>query len=220
MTQKHVVRAASVAGVLVVVVMAQIGLVLAPSQLGEHPLIVLALRPTPAFLMLVGGAVAPVTAVAVAAVGRTTIDMAYFAVARHGALPLVWRFGVGQTVARSMSRDTTARGLLTVAFFWSSSPVVAAIGLGRTPARRFLAVTGLGNVATSAVFVFLGRRLSDALVPVTTWVSARGVQLTVVLAGAVVVAAVLTYRRNRPVTPAGARTRRSDPPTAQADPRA
>ena len=37
----------------------------------------------------------------------------------------------------AVKRATTERRLLTVAFLWSSSPVVAAIGLGGRPRRSF-----------------------------------------------------------------------------------
>lgn len=151
MTRVLLVRRMPAASVVAVVVLAQLGLVLAPSQVGRHPLLVLALRPTPAFLVLLGDAVLPATAVLIAAVGRTLVDGAYFAVARYGALPIAERFGVGRDLARGLSRRTASRSLLTVSFFWSSTPVIAALGLGATRARTFLAVTGAGNVATSCV---------------------------------------------------------------------
>jgi hypothetical protein len=191
------VRAAAVASVLAVVILAQVGLVLAPSQLGRNPLLVLALRPTPAFLVLVSDLVAPATAVVIASVFRTLVDMAYFAVARYGALPVVERFGVGRNLARKVSRRKAAGGLLTLTFFWSSTPVVAALGLSRTPILKFLTVTGLGNLATSTAFVFSSYQLSNHIAPITSWVSAHGGQLTTALGSAVALSFVLALRRNR-----------------------
>ena len=195
--QRPLLRTVAAASVLAVVLLAQVGLVLAPSQLGHHPLLVLALRPTPAFLLLVSDLVAPTTAVLIAAVFRTLVDMAYFAVARYGALLLVQRFGVGRGLARKVSRHTASRGLLTVSFFWSSTPVVAAIGLGKTSIVKFLTVTGVGNLATSSLFVFSGHQLSEYVAPVSSWVSAHGGQLTVGLGSAVALSFVLALRRSR-----------------------
>lgn len=194
---RRVVRAISTAGVLAVVVLAQVGLVLAPSQLGRNPLLVLALRPTPAFLVLVAELITPATAVLVASAGRTLVDVAYFAVARHGALPIAQRLGIGRDLTRGVSRRTASRGLLAVSFFWSSSPVIAALGLGRTPPLTFLAVTGAGNVATSCGYVLFGRRFSEYLAPVLTWVSAQGTALTIGLAVAVALGGVVALRRTR-----------------------
>jgi membrane protein DedA with SNARE-associated domain len=194
--QQHAVtRTVAAVGVFAVVVLAQMGLVLAPSQLGRHPLLVLAFRPTPAFLLLVGDVVAPATAVLIASVSRTLVDMAYFAVARYGALPLAQRFGIGRNLAAKASRRTATRGLLTLAFFWSSTPVVAAIGLGKTSILRFLTVTGLGNAATSGVLAFSGHQLADHVAPATSWVSAHGGQLTAAIASAVSLSFVLALRR-------------------------
>jgi membrane protein DedA with SNARE-associated domain len=189
------VRTMAAAGVLAVVVLAQVGLVLAPSQLTRHPLLVLALRPTPAFLVLISDLVAPLTAILMASAARTMVDMAYFAVARYGALPVAERFGVGRNVAGKVSQRTASHGLLATSFFWSSTPVVAAIGLGRTPALRFLAVTGIGNIVTSAAFAVSGHQFSDYVTPITSWVSAHGMQLTIAVAVAVAVSSVVALRR-------------------------
>lgn len=190
-------RAVSATAVIAVVVLAQVGLVLAPSQMNEHPLLVLALRPTPAFLVLIGDAVPRPVAVVVAAVGRTLVDIAYFAVARYGALPLTQRFGLGKGVARGLSSKRTTRGLLSVLFFWSSTPVIVALGLGPTSFLTFLLVTGAGNVVTSWIYVFLGEQLSVHLDPVNSWVAARGMQLTLTLAAAVMVSYFVALRRGR-----------------------
>jgi membrane protein DedA with SNARE-associated domain len=199
------VRTVSATGVLAVVVLAQVGLVLAPSQLGQHPLLVLALRPTPAFLVLVSDLVASTTAILIASVSRTLVDMAYFAVARHGALPIAQRFGVGRDLARGVSRHRATGGLLTVSFFWSSTPVVAAIGLGKTPILKFLAITGIGNITTSSVFVLSGHQFSEYIAPITSWVSAHGTQLTVVLGSTVVLSLLAALRRNTHTNPDASR---------------
>ena len=197
MTRTPLIRAVTAAGVISVVVLAQVGLLLAPSQLGRHPLLVLALRPTPAILLLISDAVLPAIAVLVAALGRTMVDVAYFAVARHGTLPIIERFGIGRDLTRGLARPNASHGLLTVLFFWSSTPVIAAIGLGTTPLMTFLAVTGLGNVVTSSVFVFFGHQFAGYLAPVNAWLSAHGTQLTVALAAALALSALITLRRNR-----------------------
>lgn len=188
-------RALATVAVVTVVVLAQAGLVLAPSQLADHPVLVLALRPTPAFLVLTAGAVAPAVAIVVAALGRTLVDLAYFAVARHGALPVARRLGITRGLTRGLSRPATGRTLMTVTFFWSSTPVIAALGLGRTSGRAFLAVTGLGNLATSTVYVVAGNRLSASLAPLTAWVSTHGAQLTAALAVAVAFGGLVAWRR-------------------------
>lgn len=190
-------RAVTTAAVLSVVVLAQVGLVLAPSQLARHPLLVLALRPTPAFLLLVGDAVIPLVAVLVAAIGRTAVDAAYFAVARYGASPVVQRIGVGRDVTRGLSRDATTRSLLGTAFLWSSTPVIAAIGLGRTPLPTFVLVTGAGNLVTSAAFVLLGHRFSAILAPVSAWLTAHGTTLGAALAAMVALSGGVAWRRAR-----------------------
>jgi hypothetical protein len=187
----------STAAVITVAVFAQVGMVLAPSQLGRNPLLTLALRPTPAFLLLVADAVPAVTAVLIAAVGRTMVDLAYFVAVRHGAAPLLRRFGIGKDLTGGLSRTTTSRGLLAISFFWSSSPIIAALGLGSIPAWLFLVVTGVGNVVTSSVYVSSGRRLGAFLAPVDAWLSAYGLWLTVVLAAAVTVSVFARYRRHR-----------------------
>lgn len=201
MMTSRALRAASATVVLAVVVLAQVGLVLAPSQLGRQPLLVLALRPTPAFLVLVGDTVPAVPAVLIATVGRTAVDMAYFLTARYGAARVLQRFGIGRGVTGGLSRPVASRGLLAVSFVWSSSPVIAALGLGSTSAGLFLGVTGAGNLATSSVYVLAGRQLGPALSPVDRWLSASGPWLTVALAAAVAVSAFATYRRHRSVRP-------------------
>jgi hypothetical protein len=190
-------RRLAVVAVVTVVVFAQAGLVLAPSQLASHPMLVLALRPTPAFLVLVSGSIFPLTAIAVAAAGRTMVDVAYFAMTRFGALPLVQRFGIGRDASRGLSRTTTTRGLLTLLFFWSSTPVIVALGLGRTTTRTFVAVTGLGNVVTSAAFVFFGRQLSDQIAPFSAWISAHSAWLTGAIAMAVIASVLIALRSGR-----------------------
>jgi len=197
MSRSRLLRAAAAAAVIAVTVFAQIGMVLAPSQLGRNPLLTLALRPTPAFLVLVADTVPAMTAVLIAAVGRTTVDTAYFAAARHGAAPLLRRFGIGKDLTGGLSHSTTSRGLLAISFVWSSSPIIAALGLGSTPAWLFLTVTGVGNLATSSIYVFSGRRLGTFLAPVDAWLSTYGVWLTVVLAAAVTVSVFARYRRHR-----------------------
>lgn len=198
MTRLLLVRSVSAVSVLTVVILAQVGLVLAPLQLGRHPLLVLSMRPTPAFLVLVSDAVPAGAAVVIASVGRTLVDVAYFSVARYGTLPIVQRFGLGRDLTRGLSRRTASRGLLTVLFFWSSTPVIAALGLGRTPMLKFLAVTALGNVATSSVYVFFGHQFSNYLAPVNVWLSAHGTYLTIALGFVVAVSSFIALRRNRP----------------------
>lgn len=202
MTRLPLVRVVTAVSVVSVVVFAQVGLVLAPSQLGRHPLLVLALRPTPAFLVLVGDSVVPAAAVLIASVGRTLVDAAYFAVARYGTLPIVQRFGVGEHLTRGLSRRSTARSLLTMTFFWSSSPIIAAIALGKTSLLSFLAVTGVGNVVTSSAYVFFGRQFSGYLTPVHSWVSAHGTSVTIAVGGAVAISGFVILRRSRPRRPA------------------
>lgn len=194
--QPSLVRTVAAVSVALIVVLAQLGLILAPSQLGRNPLLVLALRPTPAFLVLVGDLVAPATAMLMASISRTLVDMAYFAVARYGALPLAQRFGVGRNLTRGMSGRTAGRGLLAVAFVWSSTPVVAALGLGRTSILTFLAVTGVGNVVTSSLFVASGRQFSVYVAPITAWMSAHGGPLTAALGGAVALSLLVALRRS------------------------
>jgi hypothetical protein len=197
MSRSRLLRAVSAAAVIAVTVFAQVGMILAPSQLGRNPLLTLALRPTPAFLVLVADAVPALTAVLIAAVGRTMVDLAYFAAVRHGAAPLLRRFGIGKELTGGLSRTATSRGLLAISFVWSSSPIIAALGLGSTPAWLFLAVTGVGNVVTSSIYVSSGRRLGAFVAPVDAWLSAYGVWLTVVLAAVVTVSAFAKYRKHR-----------------------
>lgn len=194
---RSLLRAVSAGGVVAVVIFAQVGLVLAPSQLAHNPLVVLALRPTPTFLVLVSDLVAPAAAVAIAATSRTLVDLAYFAVARHGALPVTERYGVGRSLTRRLSRRAATKGLLATSFFWSSTPVVAAIGLGKTPTARFLAVTAAGNIATSFAFVASGRQLAEYVAPVTSWISEHGTQLTIGLGGGVALGSLVALWRNR-----------------------
>lgn len=193
---RPLIRAAAVASVLAIVVLAQAGLVLAPSQLDDRPLLVLAIRPTPAFLVMVTNLVPPAAAVLIAAVSRTMVDVAYFSVARYGALPLAQRVGVGRKLSRGLSGRLATRNMLAVTFFWSSTPVVAALGLGSTSTSTFVAVTGMGNIATSGAFVMLGRQYSRYVAPITSWVSAHGTQLTIALGVAVALSAALTVTRS------------------------
>lgn len=197
MNTDRLLRAIPAVLVAAVVVFAQVGLVLAPSQLGRNPLLILALRPTPAFLVLVADAVNPVTAVLIAGAGRTIVDVAYFATARHGAAPFLQRFGFGRKVTSELSRTTASRGLLALTFFWSSSPVIAAIGLGGTSAWTFLAVTGVGNLTTSLVYVVSGRQLGGTLAPIHDWLGAHGTWLTMALVMTVAVSGFVTFRRHR-----------------------
>lgn len=192
---RPLVRAVSAASVVAIVVLAQVGLVLAPSQLDDRPLLVLAIRPTPAYLVLVTNLVPPAAAVLIAAVSRTLVDLAYFAVARYGALPLAQRIGIGRKLSRGLSGRLATRNMLAATFLWSSTPVVAALGLGTTSTSTFVAVTGMGNLATSGAFVMLGRQYSRYVAPITSWVSAHGMQLTIALGVAVALSAALTVTR-------------------------
>lgn len=197
MARTRALRAASAVVVVAVVIFAQIGLVLAPSQLGRNPLLILALRPTPAFLVLVADTVRPVVAILIAVTGRTAIDMAYFATARHGAAPFLQRFGIGRELTEGLSGRRASRGLLITSFFWSSSPVIAGIGLSRTSPWLFLAVTGAGNLTTSTVYVYSGRRFARLLAPVDAWLAVNKLWVTLALAGLVTVSVLMTYRRHR-----------------------
>jgi len=172
-----------------------LGLVLAPSLLGGWELLLVALRPTPTVLVLVGGRLDAWIALIIAVPTRLLLDLAYFLAARHGGLAVLGRFRWGALVVRPMAHHRSVRALQRIALVYASTPVDIALGLGPTSLPRFLAVTGVGTTVSTVFYLLVASSVAGPAGGVLDWVARHATVVTLVIVVAVVAAVAVGVRR-------------------------
>ncbi|WP_370657127.1 hypothetical protein [Frankia sp. ArI3] len=84
-----------------------LGLAIAPALAGRAPLLLIALRPTWAILLLVGGSAPFVPALLVAAFFRALVDVGYFGLARNNIRSVLLRRLGGSRLVTALARPGT-----------------------------------------------------------------------------------------------------------------
>ncbi|ABD11000.1 hypothetical protein CcI156_04755 [Frankia sp. CcI156] len=183
-----------------------LGLALAPALAGSAPLLLVALRPTWAILLLVGGTVPFVPALLIAAFFRGLIDVGYFGLARNNIRSvLLRRISTGRVVA-ALSRRGTQRPLLWFCLLNTNAAVDAALGAGDVPLRRFLRFLVPGSLLSSALYLTAARAVTPWMHGVVTWLDEN---MTFLILGSLTLAIIqlgartLLRRRGRLRTASG-----------------
>lgn len=177
------------------------GLIALPSLLGPHPALLLALRPTPEVLLLVGHRVNPLMMFAIALPPRLLVHIIYFHLGRFYGEPLLQLLRPGRAGLRLL-RHTWAKALvLASVLLYQTTPADLSLGILRTRLRTFLPVLILGAAASTVLLIAAGRGLADLAVPATRWVTGHGPAVTTALAVLAAAQALLIrrswYRRTR-----------------------
>lgn len=177
------------------------GLIALPSLLGPHPGLLLALRPTPEVLLLVGHRVSPLMSFAIALPVRLLVHIIYFHLGRFHGEPILQLFRPGRAAVKLLRHTSSKAVLLASVLLYQTTPADLSLGILRTRLRTFLPVLVLGAAASTAVLIAAGRGLTDAVAPATRWLTGHGPAVTVTLAVLVAVQASLIgrswYRRTR-----------------------
>ncbi|WP_194909298.1 hypothetical protein [Catenulispora rubra] len=177
------------------------GLIALPSLLGPHPGLLLALRPTPEVLLLVGHRVNPLMSFAIALPVRLLVHIIYFRLGRFYGEPILQLLRPGRAGLRLLRHAWSKAILLASVLLYQTTPADVSLGILRTRPRIFLPVLILGAAASTAVLIAAGRGLTDLAAPATRWVTGHGPAVTVTLAVLVAVQAPLIgrswYRRSR-----------------------
>jgi hypothetical protein len=146
-----------------------LGLALVPALADSAPLLLIALRPTWAILLLVGGEVPFVPALLIAAVFRALVDVGYFGLARNNIRSvLAGRLGGGRLV-EWLSKRGTQRPLLWFCLVNTNAAVDAALGAGAVPLRRFLRFLIPGTLLSSTFYLLAARAVAPWTRDVVTW---------------------------------------------------
>ncbi|NUR26865.1 MAG: hypothetical protein HOV83_13650 [Catenulispora sp.] len=170
------------------------GLIALPSLLGPHPSLLLALRPTPEVLLLVGHRVNPLMSFAIALPVRVTVHIIYFHLGRFYGEPTLRLLRPGRASLRLLRHAWSKPILLASLLLYQTTPADVALGILRTRLRMFLPVLALGAAASTAVLIAAGRGLTDAVTPTTRWLTGHGPEVTVALAAVVAVQVPLIWR--------------------------
>jgi membrane protein DedA with SNARE-associated domain len=180
------------------------GLIALPSLLGPHPGLLLALRPTPEVLLLVGHRVNPLMSLAIALPGRLLVHIIYFHLGRFYGEPILQLLRPGRVALRLLRHAWSKTILLASVLLYQTTPADVSLGILRTRPRIFLPVLGLGAAASTAVLIAAGQGLTDPLAPTTRWLTGHGPAITVALAALAAVQMPLIgrswYRRTRGLT--------------------
>lgn len=177
------------------------GLIALPSLLGPHPGLLLALRPTPEVLLLVGRRVSPLMTFAIAMPVRLVVHIIYFHLGRFYGEPILQLRRPGRAGLRLLSYTWSKTILLASVLLYQTTPADVSLGILRTRLRVFLPVLFLGAAASTAMLIAAGRGVSDAVAPTIRWLNGHGPTATTALAVLVAVQAPLIgwswYRRTR-----------------------
>jgi membrane protein DedA with SNARE-associated domain len=173
------------------------GLIALPGLLGPHPGLLLALRPTPEVLLLVGHRVNPLMSFAIALPVRLLVHIIYFHLGRFYGEPILRLLRPGRAGLRLLRHAWSKTLLLASVLLYQTTPADVSLGILRTRLRIFLPVLVLGTAASTAVLIAAGRGLTDAVAPTTRWLTGHVPAVTVALAVLVAVIGRSWYRRTR-----------------------
>lgn len=177
------------------------GLIALPGLLGPYPGLLLALRPTPEVLLLVGNRVSPLMSFAIALPVRVLVHIIYLHLGRFYGEPILRLLRPGRAGLRLLRHTGSKTILLASVLLYQTTPADLSLGILRTRLRTFLPVLVLGAAASTAALIAAGRGLTGAVAPTTCWLTGHGPAVTVALAVLVAIQASLIgrswYRRTR-----------------------
>jgi membrane protein DedA with SNARE-associated domain len=150
-----------------------LGLALVPALAGRAPLLLIALRPTWAILLLVGGSVPFVPALLVAAFFRALVDVGYFGLARNNIRSVLLRRLGSSRLVTALARPGTQTPLLWFCLVNTNAAVDAALGAGGVPMRRFLRFLMPGSLLSAAFYLTAARAVSPWMRGAVDWLDAH-----------------------------------------------
>lgn len=163
-----------------------VGLAFSPRLAAHAPLLLLALRPTPSIIILVGGRVPFAPALIIGTVLRGALDLGYFGLARHTLRGLLVPRGFGAALVATLSKRGTERALLWFCLLNTNLAVDAALGSGAVSTRRFSRFLFAGSTISTVLYLLLGRAVAGPARAVVTWADSRA---GVLIAGTLALAA-------------------------------
>ncbi|WP_261570793.1 hypothetical protein [Frankia gtarii] len=150
-----------------------IGLALVPALADRAPLLLIALRPTWAILLLVGGSVPFVPALLVAAFFRALVDLGYFGLARNNIRSVLLRRLGGSRLVTALARPRTQTPLLWFCLVNTNAAVDSALGAGDVPMRRFLRFLIPGSLLSAALYLTAARAVAPWMRGAVNWLDAH-----------------------------------------------
>ncbi|OHV36487.1 hypothetical protein BCD49_19580 [Pseudofrankia sp. EUN1h] len=184
-----------------------LGLALSTRLASTAPLLLVALRPTPSILLLVGGSAPVLPTLLIAVPLRALVDVGYFGVARANLRSLMMLRPGGQRLVGALSRHSTERALLYFCLINTNAAVDAALGGGDVPWRRFLRFLIPGTVISTTTYLLAARAVAPWARGLVTWLDSHATEglLLLLVVGALRLAAQAIRSRVR---------RRADRPEA------
>ncbi|OHV46065.1 hypothetical protein BCD48_21080 [Pseudofrankia sp. BMG5.36] len=176
-----------------------LGLALSTRLASSAPLLLVALRPTPSILLLVGGSAPVLPTLLIAVPLRALVDVAYFGVARANLRSLMTLRPGGQRLANALSRRSTERALLYFCLVNTNAAVDAALGGGDVPWRRFLRFLIPGTVVSTTAYLLAARAVAPWARGLVTWLDSHATEglLLLLAVGALRLAAQAVRSRLR-----------------------
>lgn len=153
-----------------------LGLALSTRLASTAPLLLVALRPTPSILLLVGASTPVLPTLLVAVPLRALVDVCYFGVARANLRSLAVLRPGGRRLVDALSRRSTERALLYFCLVNTNAAVDAALGGGDVPWRRFLRFLLPGTVLSTTTYLLAARAVSPWARSLVTWLDSHATE--------------------------------------------
>jgi hypothetical protein len=184
----------SVAWALAFATASQLGLALTPQLADRAPLVLLALRPQPEFMVLLSGQSSAIAVVAVVAPLRWLVHFVYVEVGRWAGQGPLYKTRPGRWIVDRLGDRRTSWVLLWSCLIHLSTPVDIALGAGGTSRRRVAIMLAAGSLLTTTFYVTVGTAISPLSSRVLGWLVEHRAGATVVSAALAVAGFVLLYR--------------------------
>ena len=153
-----------------------LGLALSSRLADRAPLLLVALRPTPSILLLVGGSTPVLPTLLVAVPLRELVDVCYFGVARANLRSLALLRPGGRRLVDALSRHSAERALLYFCLVNTNAAVDAALGGGDVPWRRFLRFLLPGTVISTTAYLLAARAVAPWARDLVTWLDSHATE--------------------------------------------
>ncbi|HZL64796.1 MAG TPA: hypothetical protein VFD50_07670 [Thermoleophilia bacterium] len=180
--------------------MSQVGLVLTPYLANRAPLLLLALRPQPEFVVLLGGNVPALAVVAVVVPLRWLVHFVYVEFGRWTGSAVLSRTRVGRWLQPRLADPRVSRLLLLSCLVHLGTPVDVALGAGGVDRRHVTLMLAAGSLVTTILFVTVGVQLAPLTRPALNWVVENRPVATAVCA-ALALVGLVAGRRLLPAPP-------------------
>ncbi|MBL7497422.1 hypothetical protein I6A84_33785 [Frankia sp. CNm7] len=174
-----------------------VGLALTTRLASSAPLLLVALRPTPSILLLVGASTPVGWTLLIAVPLRALVDVGYFGVARTNLRSLVALRPGGRRLVDALSRRTTERALLYFCLVNTNAAVDAALGGGDVPWRRFLRFLIPGTILSTTLYLLAARAVAPWARDVVTWLDSHATEGILLLLALGLLRLAVQAARNR-----------------------